>query len=78
MKVTTVDVELAKRFRFTPSVYGSGTSMAEARVSPAQLERLLKLNLIKVSTDRYCGGIANTTPAKGWLRNVTTFLRNTK
>ena len=78
MKVTAVDVELAKRFLLTPSVYGYGTSMAEARVSPVQLDRLLKLNLIKVSTDRYCGGIATATAAKGWLRNVTTFVRTTK
>ena len=78
MKVTTVDVELTKRFVFTPSVYGYGTSMAEARINPAQLDRLLKLKLITIATNRYCGGIASDTPAKGWLRNVTTFLRTTK
>lgn len=78
MKVTPEDIALATRFVFKPTKFGYGTSMAEARVNPAQLDRLLKLKLITIATNRYCGGIANTTPAKGWLRNVTTFLRNTK
>ena len=78
MKVTLADIELANRFVFKPTKFGYGTSMAEARVNPAQLDRLLKLKLITISTNRYCGGIASDTPAKGWLRNVTTFLSNTK
>ena len=78
MKVTPGDLALAQRFVDVPTSYGYGTSMAEAKVSPAQLDRLMKLKLIKISTDRYCGGVATANPAKGWLRNVTTFLRTTK
>ena len=78
MKVTPEDIALAKRFVFTPEHFDYGTSMAAAKVSPAQLDRLLKLGLIKISTDNYCGSIVTQKPAKGWLRTVTTFLRTSK
>lgn len=77
MKITPTDKELASRFPLTASTYGYGMSMAEAKISPAQLDRLLKLNLIKIATNLYCGGGLNDKPAKGsFLRHVTTFLRN--
>lgn len=76
MKITPADKELAGRFPIKASTYGYGMSMAEAHVNPAQLDRLLKLKLIRIATDRYCGGGLNDRPAKGsFLRNITTFLR---
>lgn len=78
MKTTPADVELAKRFPVKPSTYGYGLSAADARCSPAQIDRLLKLELIKISSNGYCGGIHGQKPAKGWLRDVTTFIRTFK
>lgn len=78
MKITTEDQALADRFPTKPSTYGYGMSMSDAKISPKQLERLLKLGLIKVATNRYCGGQLNDSPGKGtFLRQVTTFIRKT-
>lgn len=76
MKITKEDIELANRFPTKPSTYGYGKNMMEAKISPAQLDRLLKLGLIEIATNRYCGGQLNDNPGKGYfLRQVTTFLR---
>lgn len=81
MKITPVDFDLADRFVQKPaSSWGYGTSPGDARVSPAQLDRLLKLKLIELSpacAERggYCGGDALKNPGKGFGRTATTFVR---
>jgi hypothetical protein len=72
MKITPADIELAERFPRKTSQYGYGGTMAQAKVSPQQLERLIKLNLVKEATNHICG--TDNTSAKGWLRDYTTFI----
>lgn len=84
MKTTPQDYDLADKFIYVPtSSYGYGTYPGEAKVSPAQLDRLLKLSLIKLSpscTERggYCGGDALKNPGKGFGRMSTSFVRTYK
>ena len=81
MNITPADYDLADRFVYIPtSMYGYGTAMGEAKISPAQLERLIKLNLIKLSPScaergGYCGGDALKNPGKGFGRMATSFVR---
>lgn len=82
MKRTDEDISLAERFPLEASVWGFGKSPADAKISPAQLSKLLELKLIQ-ATDRsknggYAGGPVNRTIGTGIGRNHSTFIRTFK
>ncbi|ADM80149.1 hypothetical protein phiAS5_ORF0306 [Aeromonas phage phiAS5] len=54
MKITKVDIELQSRFVDKGDSYGFGTTQSAAKCSTAQIERLLKLGLIKMCRDVKC------------------------
>lgn len=81
MKITDQDIELANRFPTETSDWGFGKVAADAKVSPQQLQRLLKLGLIKpTERSRQWGGFAGSDGAKKYGaghmgRHCTDFVR---
>jgi len=84
MKTTSTDYDLADRFPEKPtSSYGYGISASTAKISPAQLERLLNLKLIKLAPAHgqgvYAGADSLKSPGRGTTgREHATFVRTYK
>lgn len=83
MKITSSDYDMADRFVYVPtSSYGYGTYPGDAKVSPDQLTRLLKLELIKLAprseSGSYAGEDSLKNPGKGFGRMATSFVRTYK
>ena len=54
MKATKQDLELASRFADKANSYGFATTQGDAKCTNQQIEKLLKLGLIKVSRGVHC------------------------
>jgi hypothetical protein len=71
MKTTDNDIELALKFPAEATVWGFGKTMAEAKLSPKDLQRLLDLKLIKPSRTN------NAAPSPTAKQGVGAFFRRT-
>ena len=76
MKATDQDYELALRFPTTADGWGFAKSMSDAKVSPSQLEKLLKLGLLKPSRQNGAAPSPMATPGKGsFFRGTDHYIR---
>lgn len=73
MKVTAADLELQSRFVDYPNAHGFGTTQSDAKLNNKQIDRLLKLKLIKVCRAVRCEGL---TDHNGFKRSGTHYCKN--
>lgn len=79
MKITSADVEMASRFPTVADHHGFAKSMSDAKLSPLQLQRLLKLGLIKPSRQNSAVDSPTAQPGRGsFLRQTDHYIRTTK